>query len=204
MSFLTQRLLLSQLLCLFLLSCSSQTALPRLTSEAVILAFGDSLTYGSGARAEEAYPAVLERLTGHRVVNAGVPGEVTEDGVKRLPDILDELQPELLILCHGGNDLIRKRGEEQAAANLRSMILEARQRGIAVLLIAVPKPGILLSSPDFYASIAEQMHVPIEAEVLAEVLSSRSLKSDTIHPNSGGYRQLAEAVFRLMQESGAL
>jgi len=203
MTILTQRLLLLPL-CALLLSCSSQVELPRLTSEAVILAFGDSLTYGSGARAEEAYPAVLERLTGHEVVNAGVPGEVTEDGLKRLPDILDELQPELLILCHGGNDLIRKKGEEQAAVNLRSMIVEAQQRGIAVLLIAVPKLGILLSSPDFYASVAEQMHVPIEKKVLAEVLSSRSLKSDTIHPNAEGYRLMAEAVYRQMVEAGSL
>ncbi|ATX79156.1 Lysophospholipase L1 [Mariprofundus aestuarium] len=203
MSFLTQRPLLLPL-CILLLCCSSQTELPRLTPEAVILAFGDSLTYGSGARAEQAYPAVLKRLTGHKVVNAGVPGEETEDGLKRLPDVLDELQPELLILCHGGNDLIRKRGEEQAAANLRSMIVAARKRGIAVLLIAVPKPGVLFSVPEFYKSISAEMHIPIEQKVLADVLSRRSLKSDAIHPNAEGYRLMAEAVYRQLVEAGAL
>ncbi|ATX82432.1 Lysophospholipase L1 [Mariprofundus ferrinatatus] len=204
MALLIQRTLYGLLASLLLLSCSSQPELPKLSPGAVILAFGDSLTYGTGARRDEAYPAILGNLTGHRVVNAGVPGEVTEDGLKRLPGVLDDLRPELLILCHGGNDLIRKKGKAQASANLRSMIEEARQRGIPVLLIAVPEPGILLSVPEFYSAISEEMHLPLEDSILAELLSSRSLKSDAIHPNAEGYRLMAEAVYRRMAESGAL
>jgi len=90
-----------------LAACSSQPQLPKLTPDAAILAFGDSLTYGSGADRGESYPAVLSRLSGLEVINAGVPGEVTSQGVMRLPDLLDEHLPQLLFLCHGGNDLIQ-------------------------------------------------------------------------------------------------
>lgn len=191
-------------LCLALSACSSPPQLFSLPPGAVILAFGDSLTYGSGAKRHEAYPAVLEALSGYRVVNAGVPGEVTAQGRQRLPQLLDELQPQLLILCHGGNDMIRKLGDAQAEANLRAMITAARQRGTDVVLIAVPRPGMLLSPPEFYAAIAEDMALPIEDEVLSELLASRSLKSDTIHPNAKGYSIMAEAIYSLLQERGAL
>lgn len=191
-------------LLLVLAACGSQPQLPKLSSDAVILAFGDSLTYGTGAVREQSYPAVLGSLTGLEVFNRGVPGEVTALGLKRLPDVLYEVQPDLMILCHGGNDMIRKTGMEAAADNLRKMIRLAQGQGVSVILLAVPRPGLMVEPPEFYSQLAEEMGVPIEEEVIAEILSDRSLKSDAIHPNAKGYRLMAEAVFELMQEVGAL
>jgi lysophospholipase L1-like esterase len=130
-------------------ACSSGTKLPRLASDAVVLAFGDSLTFGTGAEPSESYPAVLEKLINRRVVNAGVPGEVTGEGLSRLPKVLDNERPALMILCHGGNDLLRRLNQQHAAHNLRAMIRLARERQVSAVLIAVPSPGVSLSPPPY-------------------------------------------------------
>ena len=140
-------LLLTIIASAFLMACSSGAKLPRLAGDAVILAFGDSLTFGTGATLTESYPAILERLVGRRVVNSGVPGEVTGEGLSRLPEVLEREKPALLILCHGGNDLLRRLDQQQTANNLRAMIRLARERGVAVVIIAVPSPGIALVTP---------------------------------------------------------
>ncbi|MBC7944570.1 MAG: arylesterase, partial [Burkholderiales bacterium] len=110
-------------------ACSSN-ALPKLAANDVILAFGDSLTYGTGASEAESYPAVLAGLIGRKVIREGVPGETTEEGLRRLPAVLDEHEPALLLLCLGGNDLLRRIDETAIAANLRAMLVIAKQAGI--------------------------------------------------------------------------
>jgi acyl-CoA thioesterase I len=196
--------------CLLLLAaalagCGGNSAkLSKLPADAAILAFGDSLTFGSGAQAETSYPAVLEKLIGRKVWSAGVPGEVSAAGLARLPSALDYYQPKLLILCHGGNDFLRKLGDAQAAENLRAMIRLARERGIDVVLVAVPKPGLFPSPPDFYAGIAKEFHLPHEDAALKAILRDNEFKSDLIHPNANGYAKLAEAIAVLLKKSGAL
>ena len=119
-----------------------------------------------------------------------------------MSDVLEEEQPKLLILCHGGNDLLRKTGEAQAEANLRAMI--ALAKGIQVLMVAVPKPGLTLSSPAYYEKIAEELNLPIETSVLRNILSSSSLRSDQVHPNAAGYRKMAEAIAELLKAAKAI
>jgi acyl-CoA thioesterase I len=178
--------------------------LSKLPADAVVLAFGDSFTFGTGAQPEASYPAVLEQLIGRKVWSAGVPGEVSAAGLARLPSALDDYQPKLLILCHGGNDFLRKLGDAQAAENLRAMIRLARQRGIDVVLIGVPKPGLFPSPPDFYAKTAKEFGLPYEDAALKAVLRDNELKSDLAHPNAKGYAKLAEAIAALLKKSGAL
>ena len=117
---------------LALAGCGGSTVkLPRLPGEAVVLAFGDSLTFGTGTTPDRSYPAALERKIGRKVVAAGIPGEVSAAGLARLPEVLDEVQPKLLILCHGGNDMLRKLSTRQAADNIRAMVSMARSRGLS-------------------------------------------------------------------------
>ncbi len=136
---------------LLLSGCGQQAKLPPLAPDSVLLAFGDSLTFGTGANENESYPAQLEKLTGRRVVREGVPGEVSATGLARLPAALDEHRPRLLLLCHGGNDFLRRLPKAEAAANVRAMIQLAKSRGVDVVLIGTPEFGFLLSPPDFYA-----------------------------------------------------
>jgi lysophospholipase L1-like esterase len=187
-----------------LTACSSKPKLPLLANDAVVLAFGDSLTFGTGAEATESYPAVLEKKIGRRVVNAGVPGEVTADGLIRLPEVLEREKPALLLLCHGGNDELRGLNQHQAANNIREMIRLAQKREVSVVLIAVPAPELSLSPPSMYREIAKELSIPIEEETLSSILSNNSLKSDYIHPNAVGYRRLAESIATLLHQSGAI
>ena len=182
----------------------SKTAIGKLDPGAVVLAFGDSLTFGTGANAPESYPAVLEQLIGRRVVRSGVPGEVSAEGLARLPGVLEEVQPKLLILCHGGNDFLQKLEPGKVEANVRAMARLAQERGVAVAIVATPKPGLGVSMPKFYGEIGRQLRIPVEDEILETVLTDRSLKSDLIHPNAQGYRRIAEAVAKMLRKSGAL
>lgn len=198
---------LAALIAAFLLAlpaCSRSPRLAPLPSDAVVLAFGDSLTYGTGARPEESYPAVLERLIGRRVVNAGVPGEVTGEGKGRLPALLDGEHPALTIICLGGNDFLRRLDEKETEANLREMVRTARERGSAVLLVAVPRLGFGLEVPELYRRVAREAGVPLDRKALERILTDRSLKSDPIHPNAAGYRELAEAVAKALRQAGAV
>jgi lysophospholipase L1-like esterase len=178
--------------------------LPRLAPDAVLLAFGDSLTYGTGATEAESYPAQLGSLIGRRVVRAGVPGEVTAGALERLPGALDEHAPRLLLLCIGGNDFLRRLSKSQAAENVRAMVRLARSRGVEVVLIGPPEPGFSVSPPAFYEEIAREFRIPYEDAVIGEVLKDASLKSDPIHPNARGYRKMAERIAELLRKSGAL
>ena len=194
------------LLTLLVSGCNdSSPTFNKLSQQAVILAFGDSLTYGTGASADSDYPTILSKLSGHEVINVGVPGEISSTGLKRLPALLEEYQPELLILIHGGNDFLRKIPKQQTKENLEQMIDEAKQRDIKVVLLGVPSSTLfLLSSAEIYQEIAEQQNTVIDLDTMPKILSSKELKSDTIHPNDQGYRLMAENIFNLLVDSGAL
>jgi len=187
-----------------LVSCSAPLSLPPLAPGAVIVAFGDSLTFGSGASPGHAYPAVLATLTQRTVVNAGIPGELSEAGRQRLAAVLVEHAPRLLVLIHGGNDLLRGADTTQLRANLTAMLETARERGVAVVMLGVPDRGLWLGSADVYQALADDFSVPIDTDTLPAILSDRDLKSDSIHPNDQGYRMLAESVYRLLNDHGAL
>ena len=193
------------LIALLLGGCGEKV--PRVAAvgpDEVIVAFGDSLTYGTGAAESESYPAVLAQLIGRRVVRAGVPGEVTAQGLVRLPQVIEEHQPALVIVCLGGNDMLRKLDEAQIRSNLRQIIRTLRDRGIAVVLVGVPKPALLTSAAAFYGELAKEYRIPYEGKILNHIMHQFDLKADAIHPNAKGYRRMAEAIAELLREAGAI
>jgi acyl-CoA thioesterase-1 len=164
---------------------------------------GDSLTYGTGASEQESYPAILGQLIGREVVRSGVPGEVTGQGLQRLESI-EEHRPRLVIVCLGGNDMLKRLSMADTRSNLRSIIKMLKERGIAVVLIGVPQPALLSSPPDFYPKLAREFAIPYEGEILKTVLYAAEMKADPIHPNARGYRKVAEAVAALLRQAGAI
>jgi acyl-CoA thioesterase I len=178
--------------------------LGKLAGDAVVLAFGDSLTYGYGANPNESYPARLETLIGRKVIAAGIPGETTAAGLARLQSALDESKPALVLLCEGGNDFLQKLDEKAAAENLRRMIGLARAQGAQVVLIGVPKPGLMPSTAAMYGEIATEMKIPYDNSTLVKILTDNELKSDLVHPNAKGYAKMAEGVAALLKKSGAI
>ncbi len=188
-----------------LAGCSSKSAgLPALAADDVIVAFGDSLTYGTGAEAKASYPVVLAQLIGRKVIRAGVPGEVTAQGRARLASVIEEYNPRLVIVCLGGNDMLRRVSEQEIKRNLRAMLADIQRRGIAAVLIGVPKPALLTSAPEFYAELAAEFNIPYEGKIVTSVLYKSEYKSDAIHPNAEGYRKIAEAIAELLRKSGAV
>lgn len=176
----------------------------KLAATDVVLAFGDSLTYGTGAKAEESYPEVLSELLGRNVIRAGIPGEQTAGGLQRLPGALDEHRPRLVIVCLGGNDMLRKGSPDAIEANLRAMLKEIRGRGMDAVLVGVPAPGLITSAPEFYEKLAKEFGIPYEGKIVTSVLYKPELKSDPIHPNADGYRRIAEALAKLLRDAGAV
>jgi len=185
-------------------ACGRAPQLPALAPSDTVLAFGDSLTYGTGAEPNEAYPVVLAPLINRRVVASGVPGEVTAAGLARLPRVLDAVRPKLLLLCLGGNDMLRRVDSAVTASNLRAMVQLARDRGVDVVLIGLPKPSLFPGTVDYYADIASEFALPFENEVLRTLLFDPETRSDLIHPNAVGYRMMAEAVAELLRATGSV
>ena len=121
-------------LAVMLAACGEKAPkLPKLAATDVVVAFGDSLTYGTGADESESYPTVLGQLIGRTVVRAGVPGEGTAQALARLPAMVDEHNPRLVIVCLGGNDMLRQVRDAGITQNLRAIIktLQRRDNGRA-------------------------------------------------------------------------
>jgi acyl-CoA hydrolase len=180
-----------------------------------VLALGDSLTFGTGARTDAggeqaSYPAVLARLTGWLVVNAGVPGDTTAQALARTPSLLEEHKPSLVLLGIGGNDFLRRMDEGAARGNVQRICDLVRGSGAQLLLIAVPRPTLAarftgsLTDHPMYGELAEALRIPLHRQGWAEVLGDERLKSDAIHANAAGYEQFARGLAATARVAGLL
>lgn len=194
-------------LILFLSGCGGKKPYTPLPQNSVVLALGDSVTYGTGASQGEDYPARLAALTGWHVVNAGIPGDVAAGGRERLPSLLEEHHPKLVIVELGGNDFLRKTEPAIIKAQLDAILTEIKTAGIPVVLIGVPRPSLAglvtgLDADPLYKELAKQHQAVLVENGLPKVLSNRAQKSDQIHPNAEGYAQLAREIHATLVKSG--
>ena len=196
--------IISVALITLLLSGCSDPKLEPIKYGGSILAFGDSLTFGVGTAQSNSYPAVLAELSGLNVINAGISGETTDSGLKRLPLELDRTSPDLLILIEGGNDILQNKSEPAIKSNLRKMIELAQSRGIPVVLIGVPQKRLFSDSAPLYQELAQDYQLVFDGDLIGSLIRSPSLKSDHVHFNTQGYRKMAESIYELLSDNGAL
>jgi acyl-CoA thioesterase-1 len=191
-----------------LTACSTKHKEQALPAGSEVLALGDSLTQGAGVTLEQAWPDLLAHKTGWVVVNGGVNGDTSEEALLRLPGLLDEHNPVLVLVTLGGNDMLRHLPEQQTIANLERIITLIKAHGAKAVLLATPSPSPMravfqdLAAPDFYRKVAEAQHVPLIEDAIAVVLSDPKLKGDALHPNPEGHARLAEKIFRELQSIG--
>ncbi|WP_462387379.1 GDSL-type esterase/lipase family protein [Acidovorax sp. Q11] len=180
-----------------------------LPAGATVLALGDSLTSGVGASADTAYPAVLQRLTGWKVVNGGVSGDTSAQALDRLPGLLQKHNPALVIVSIGGNDFLRRQSSATTRTNVQRICADARASGAQVLLVAVPELSLMaavgkLSDHALYQEVAEELKIPLHSKGWSGVLAQERLRSDQIHANAAGYEQFAQGLVETLTTTGLL
>ena len=177
----------------------------KLSAGATVLALGDSITSGVGATAETSYPTVLAALTGWKVINAGVSGDTSAQALTRLPPLLQEHQPSLVLVSIGGNDFLRRMPEAETRSNVQQICERSLAAGAQVLLVAVPAFSATaaitgkLSDHAMFEEIAQALKLPLHANGWSTVLSNPELKSDQIHANAKGYDQFARSLLASAQ-----
>lgn len=158
-----------------------------------IIAYGDSLIAGIGATSQNDLISILEREIGEPIINLGVPGDTTADGLARL-DELDEYDPKVVMLLLGGNDAIQRVPIEETFQNLALIIEDLQSRGAVVVLLGI-RSGILGDAFDGeFERLAREYSTVYVSDVLAGVFGRPNLMADAVHPNDAGYAQIAERI----------
>lgn len=171
----------------------SGSDVPNLDSPGrTIVCLGDSITSGLGAPSGSAYPYLLASRLGVEVVNEGVRGDTAEEGLARVDDALDA-DPWLVIVELGGNDILQRVPPERTEAALRAILDRLIAARVVPMLVEVDAP-FAGQYAEIYERLGDEYDVPVVEDVLGEILRDPALKSDSIHPNAQGHRELAEAV----------
>ncbi len=180
-------------------------AAPAGADERVIVALGDSLTAGFGVAPEEAWPAVIDarlRREGYpyRVVNAGVSGDTTAGGLRRVDWVLRN-RPEVVVVALGANDGLRGLGTDAMQANLLAIVERFRGAGARVLVAGMQVPpnygtAYARAFRSVFPEVARRTGSPLMPFLLDGVAADRGLNlADGIHPNAAGHRAIAERIW---------
>lgn len=182
---------------------------PTPDARPVIVAFGDSLTAGFGLPEDQAYPTLLQRKVdengySYRVVNAGISGDTSAGGVRRIDWMIDK-NAKFLILELGGNDALRGQPVSELKKNLSIIIEKAQESGIIVILAGMEAPPNL--GPEYsdefrraFRDLARQYKLPFIPFVLDGVGGNPELnQADGIHPNAEGEKIMTNNIWRVLE-----
>lgn len=170
---------------------------PHATREGPVVAFGDSLVYGTGSSGG-GFVSLLEQRLGRPIENLGMPGDTTAAGLARLDEVL-ALQPSVVILLLGGNDYLRQVPEDETFANLETIIQRLQAEGAAVLLAGVRGGLIRDHFAARFEELAERYGTGYVHDVLDDTLGVKGYMADQVHPNDAGYRVIADRVHPVLE-----
>ena len=163
-----------------------------------IVCFGDSLTSGVGSSEGMDYPSRLAEMTGVEVINSGVPGNTTADGLARLNEDVLAYEPEVVLITLGGNDLKNRLGENVVRANLVKIIKSIHSSGAMVVLGGIDIPIYGGGFAEMYESVARETGVLLVPNIFKGMFGKSHLMSDPIHPNNDGYEIMAGYFFKAL------
>lgn len=173
----------------------------KVIKEGPIIFFGNSLTVGVGAGDGEDFPTLVSKELGLKnVTNAGVSGDTTTTALNRLQtDVLDK-NPSLVIVELSGNDFLGGVAAEETINNLDSITSRIRTTGAQVVLVHIRFPRKASEYEDGFKKIAEKHNAGVVWDALEGVMGNQSLMSDTIHPNTAGYKIMAERIAKALKK----
>jgi lysophospholipase L1-like esterase len=188
-------ILLSFFAILLIAGCSEPVA-NRDSHGSTIVCFGDSLTSGYGAGEGEDYPADLGHLVALPVINSGVAGDTTRDALDRLEADVLEQNPRLVIITLGGNNFLKHVPKEETLANMGEIIDKITAKGAMVVWATVKTSLFGDSYQQDFADLAKRKRIVLIPNILKGILFDPRYKFDEIHPNSAGYRLMAERIYK--------
>ena len=165
----------------------------------VIVCFGDSLTYGTGAGKEMDYPSQLSKLLGTPVINAGAPGDTTARALERLERDVLSRAPDLVLITLGGNDLKNGIARDRAFENLRMIVATIQNTGAKVIIGGIRFPMRDRGFGRAYQQLADETDAVLIPNIFEGIMGNRNLMSDPIHPNNAGYKLMAEKFYEAIR-----
>lgn len=176
--------------------CSQREVINTGSKGKNIICFGDSLTFGYGVNPGENYPTMLGKLLKFPVLNKGIDGDTTSEGLRRLKnDVLDH-DPRLVIIEFGGNDFLKKIPKGTTIDNIRQMVDSIQAQGAMVAIVDV-SAGLILKEcrSDLYRLALSKKAIFISS-VFGGIITNPRLKSDFLHPNAFGYKLIAQRIYK--------
>jgi len=164
-----------------------------------IICFGDSLTFGTGAKEGMDYPSQLSRILSKPIINAGVPGDTTASALFRLQKDVLFRSPQIVLVTLGGNDLKNRVSKDEAFANLKKIIQSIQDQGALVVVGGIDIPFYGRGFGDAYEAVCEEQGAILIPNIYNGLITNPDLMSDLIHPNEAGYTIVAKRFFEAIK-----
>jgi len=173
-----------------------------------IVCFGDSITFGYGARPGEDYPKALGKIMNIPVINAGIDGDTTPEALKRVKEDVLDRKPLLVIIEFGGNDFLRKFPLEGTVNNIREMVRRIQGQGAMVAIVDISAGMFFSEYRREFRKLAREKGVIFIPQILNGIITNPNMKSDFLHPNANGYKVIAQRICQIitpyLEQNGTL
>jgi acyl-CoA thioesterase-1 len=165
-----------------------------------IVMFGDSLIEGVGASAGNTLPELLSKKIGEEVINMGIQGQTSSQGLARINSVIDK-DPKVVMVLFGGNDYLHGVPQEITFKNIDAIVAILQEFGAVVIVLGI-QGGILIDPYKYeFKKIAERRGALYVESVLEGIIGEPDLMSDEVHPNNNGYTLIAKKIYPILKKS---